>query len=231
MPTRPLLRTARARPRPRGRGGFTLVELVLVVVIVGVLAAIGWGSIQNQLPRYRLVEVAEGMASDIATLRMLSITANRETRLLLERPDPTPDEARPGGGAWRLQVGDRSANSASWEDLPLDADDGSDDERGEGPVDIGEGGNREAGGIGLAAWSGSDAVIFTPRGWVSNTASDFDELGYITLRLVNKRAAARGVEDEIHVRIARSGYVRLESTLGARLDAPVGTRGSSTDGP
>ncbi len=222
------------------QGGFTLLELILVVSILGIISTLAWGSLQSQMPRYRLVRAANELAEDIAALRMTAISTNLETRILVEEVDDDISDPETWGGAWRLQAGNSSSNSSRWEDLPIDArDDGTDDQQGEGPVDIGPEGNRRAPGVGLDVGSvivgpgsgNGNAVVFTPRGWVSNPANDFDGRGYITLRLVNKLAIARGLQDEVHVRIARSGYVRLESTMAPDSDSgPVGTSGSSSHG-
>ncbi|MBN1336342.1 MAG: prepilin-type N-terminal cleavage/methylation domain-containing protein [Deltaproteobacteria bacterium] len=218
------------------RRALTLLELLLVLAILGTLAAIGWGSLRAQVPRYRLVEAGSLLAENVQTLRVSAITSSRETRLVLDEADPDPGDASSWGGSWWMQAGNRSAGSTAWEFLPIDADDGTDDDQGEGRVDIGRDGNHRMPGVGLARWAplkgpgteNGDAIVFTPRGWVANPAADFDAQGYITLQLVNKRAEG-DLEDAVLVRIARSGYVRMESTLGADPEAvgPPDARGSA----
>jgi len=232
-------RSPRRTTRPGRHGGFTLVEIAVVLAIVGIISAISWGSVRRLLPRYRLVRATHGLAADIADLRMAAIDMNCETRILVQQLDGDLTDLSTWAGAWRLQAGNASAHSTRWEDLPVDAlDDRTDDDHGENPVDIGPGGNREAARVGLTmqstlagpATGNDDAVVFTPRGWVANPAADFDSAGYITLDLTNKEALARGVQDSLSVRIARSGYVRIESSMGSSSGAAVGTARSSSDG-
>jgi len=228
------------RHRTQASSAFTLVELVLVIAIIGIVSAVAWGSLRDQMPRYRLVKAANELAEDIAHLRMQAINANVETRFLVEQLDLDASDPGSWGGAWRLQAGNASSNSDAWEDLPIDAQfDGTDDQTGEGPVDIGPGGNRESKGVGLSldttlggpSYGNGNAVVFTPRGWVANPAEDFDSNGYITFRLVNKQALIKGLDEVVHVRVARSGYVRLETTSGTDPQGgSVGTAGSSTYG-
>ena len=217
------------------RHAFTLLELVLVLAILGLLGAIGWGTLRSRVPRYRLVEAGSLLAQSVQTLRMTAITSSRETRLVLVEPDPAAADPSVWGGAWWMQAGNRSVASTAWEYLPIDAADGLDDEQGEGIVDLGRGGNHRMPGVGLARWEAlsgpgtgnADAIVFNPRGWVGNPATDFDDNGYISLKLVNKQALATGFEDAIYVRIARSGYVRMESTLGQKPSGAATTGGVS----
>ena len=210
----------------------------MVVSIFAVLAIIGWSTVDHQLPRYRLVKAARTLEGDIVKLRAMAIQSNRETRIHLDSADESPSDPTSWGGAWTLALGDASLNATDWDVLPPDTQmDGTDDRQTEGRVDLGPDGNHAASGVGLAPWGGltgpavgnSDSIVFTPRGWVANPASDFDADGYITIRLINKPALKKGVHDEVHLRIARSGYVRMESTLGDEKAAPVGT-GATTHG-
>ena len=229
----------RPGPWPHSRRGFSLIEVAIAVSIFGIMVALGYGSIRNQLPRYRMVQAAKSLEQDIARIRMAAILANRETRLVLIGPDPAPDDPTVYGGNWELQGGDRSMMSSAWEYMPFDEAGTGDPDQSQGRVDIGPDGNRQERGVGLYPWEdlvgpgtgNADAVVFSPSGWVSNPAGDFDGQGYITLRIINKVALGEGVQDEVHIRIARSGYVRLETTLGStREDFGVGTDGSSKNG-
>ena len=219
-------------------GGFTLIEVLMVISLVTVLAALGFGTTHDQMPRYRLIQASKGLKGDLMTLRNLAVETGRETRLVLTQAAEGCDEAGNYGGRWRKEIGDSSRRANSWEQLPPDAeDDGTDDDITEGEVDLGDGGNRKARDVCLKEWSdirgpgtgNADAIVFSPRGWLTNPASDFDGTGHLVVELANGAAARQGVDDRVRVMIARSGMVRLHSTLGQEIsDTPVGTEDFST---
>jgi len=219
------------------RAGFTLIEMAIVIALISVLAAIGWGSTRDQMPRYRLIRASKGLKSDLVTLKNLAVLTNRETRLVLVSSPGECDAVDAYGGSWWLQAGDRSRNSANWEFLPIDTEvAGEDEQQGEGRVDIGDGGNQEQRDVCLEDWgslrgpgSGNpDSVVFSPRGWLRNPTADFNADGYVEITLTSQAAGRRGVEDKVSVLVSRSGMVRMYSTLGHDLiDNPVGIGGSS----
>ena len=211
-----------------------MIEMVIAISIFMVVAVIGWTSLQDQMPRFRMVRAARGFKSDLMTVRSLAVQTNRETRLLLTGHGGDCDASSPdaGGGSWIMSAGERSSGSTAWDVLPIDADDdGSDDQRGEGMVSLEDGGKW----VCLKGWStlagpggdNVDAIVFSPRGWVSNPASDFSAGGYMEFTFVNQDAARRGLQDEVTVMISRAGLVRLVSPFEELPSGSVGTEMSS----
>lgn len=215
----------------RGRAGFTLVELLFVVVLIGVIVAVGMGSVKDLMPRFRMVKVGQDLRQDLMQLQVTAVETGRETRLLLVESDSAWETPGVGNaGSWKLQVGDKFQGSTQWDTLPIDAlEDGTDDATALGTVDIAAGANEEARDVSLVPWTGitNDAIVFSPRGTVVNRNGDFGTDGYIELSLINKAALEDDVEDAVTLNIARSGYVTLTSKLGARDAGRVGTGATS----
>jgi len=215
-----------------------LVEVALVIAIFVVLSAVGFGTTRDQMPRYRLVQASKGLKGDLYMLRNLAVQTGRETRLVLTDAPADCADTEQYGGRWRLEIGDKSRRAGSWEQLPPDAEeDGTDDDTSGGEVDIGDGGNRKARNVCLMDWGSlrgpgtgnNNAIVFSPRGFVTNPSEDFDGTGHVVVELANQTAARKGVEDQVRVTVARSGLVRLHSTLGkAVTDNPMGTEATST---
>jgi prepilin-type N-terminal cleavage/methylation domain-containing protein len=216
---------------------FTLVELLIVLAILAVVGAIGWGTMRDDLPRFRLVQTAKALRADLMQLQSLAVQRSRETRLRLVESGGTCTDTSRWGGRWVLEVGDRSSGSTRWDILPEDSSaDASDDDTTEGMVDIGPDGNRKARFVCLEPWSSiggpgsgnADSIVFSPSAWVTNPSTDFDAAGAIELTLVNEVAREQGVVDEISIRVARSGFVRLESTLGSSSAASASAAPTSS---
>ena len=103
--------------RELARSGFTLVEVAIVVALMGVLAAIAYGSTRDQMPRYRLIRAAKGLKSDLVNLKNLAVLTNRETRMVMVSSPGDCGDTEAYGGEWHLQVatahGDRVAGNSS----------------------------------------------------------------------------------------------------------------------
>lgn len=191
------------------RSGHTLLELAIALSVVAILVAIGWGLLQNRITTYRMFHVARMLNADLTTARALALDTNREVRIHLVEADAAldPDDAQ--HGAWDVQVGNRGSGSDQWDTLPVDEDGVVDVSQGERSLE--PGGNDEARYISLAQWGSldDDAIVFTPRGWLGNRTGDFVD-GEIVLEIVNKRALQEGRDERVRLRVARSGFVRME---------------------
>jgi len=217
------------------RRAFTLIEVIITVSILGIVALIGWSSMQDQLPRFRMVRAARSLKADLMELRGLAVQSNRETRLRFTQAGGDCTDGASWGGAWELSVGDQSAGSTYWDLLPPDAEeDGADDDQSQANVDLGGDSARAERWVCLDQWAdisgppgeNHDAIVFSPRGWVVNPAGDFNESGYVEITFVNQAATRHGVKDQITVMISRAGMVRLVNALSD--EAEVGTAGTAT---
>ena len=184
------------------------------------------------MPRFRMVKTGKDLRQDLVELGVTAAETGLETRLLLVDADSNwKDPETRNVGQWKLQVGDKSHGSTSWETFPADAmDDGTDDEVGLGTVEISAGGQDEALDVSLVPWSGitGDAIVFSPFGSVTNPSSDFGPNGYLELTLINKHALNDDVEDTVVLSIARSGNPTMTSSLGRRDAGTAGTASTST---
>jgi len=191
----------------------------MVVAIVGFLATVGWGSLSQWLPRYRTRRAAVEFAATVEHLRAVAVTGNRETAVYLADYDPDAEIGTTTnvGAYWRL-AGNAARGSTAWELMPTDAQsDGSDDEQGEGYVDIGVGSATRIKDVSIADWGTitgpdglADTIVFSPLGWVANPNDDFAAGGYLVVRFTNKAAYREGRAESYTVRIARSGFVRVD---------------------
>lgn len=232
----PLHPSQRPLRRARGaRGGHTLAELAIVVGILLAIIAMGLSSGRDQIGQFRLMSAARLFQSDVQTLRGLAIAMNREARIVLAESDAdmNPEEAQVG--FWILQMGDKSRGSTEWDTLPLDEDGVANTSQGERSLD--EGGSEERPGISLAPWEplsgpglgNQDAIVFSPRGFVTNPAGDFVG-GYISVKFVNKRAGETETGyPSVYLRVARGGLAHMETSENtAHAGGSVGAGGTTT---
>lgn len=219
------------------RRGFTLIEVVVAIAIVAITAAIGWGTMEKHMPRFRMISAAKGLKADLVTVQSLAVQTNRETRLRLVDSAGSCEDLNTWGGRYVMEIGNRSSSSTQWDVLPSDAeDDGSDDDQTDGWKNLSANGNREARFVCLQDWGtitgpgtdNADSVVFSPRGWLRNPVGDFSSSGYVELELVNLIAMEDGINDRVTVKVSRSGLVRLQTSLGAQgPDGAAGTGSSS----
>lgn len=202
-----------------------MIEVMVAVGILGAIIGIGWGSIQDHLPRFRLVRVAKQFRSDLSTMRQIAVQTNRESKVKLLSNAGNCTDVNLWGGSWELSIGDQALGSRMWDLLPEDsAEDGRDDDQSLAVQYLA---NTAVGGAGAIAgmdvcfqqWSrltgpsyganNQDSVVFSPRGWLRNPPADFNSRGYMEFLFVNQEAQRQGVFDAVRVQVTRAGMIRL----------------------
>lgn len=226
----------RAQRWSRHRGGVTLIEIVIVISIISILAAIGGPMLTESLPRWRTRRAAMQFAAAVEQARGMAIAQNVEYRIVMEAYDSDLADAT-SVGRYAIAKGNASSASTAWDVLPAEAlGVTTDDNTGEGRVEISDGGEDALPDVSIEAWgtltgtaAGND-IVFSPRGWVTNPVTDFDSDGYLDLTFVNTRVLRQeGVRQTWTVRIARGGMVRVASDMAApRTDGPSGTNQAGT---
>lgn len=232
FPAKSRRRSLLARTHTRG---FTMIEIVVALSILTVLAGIGWGTMQEHLPRFRLVRIAKHFRSELISMRQIAVQTNRETRFQLLGhsggnciSDPTQ-----WGGAWEMSVGDQVMGSTKWDLLPEDSmEDGTDDLQGDAVVSFFDGGTHSGKDVCFQDWgsllgpltgSNQDSIVFSPRGWLRNPSADFNAYGYMEFHFYNQEANRAGVFDAVKVQVSRAGMVRLLRVPKPHNFNPIGT--------
>jgi prepilin-type N-terminal cleavage/methylation domain-containing protein len=216
----------------RQRQGFTLIELVIVVAIFLVVTMVGFGLTRDTMPRYRAKKASTRFMGHINLCRMLAIEVNKECRILMSEYDSSPDDVEQDNkGLYYIQIGNKDLNADEFDTLPTEHINEN------GTWDISDGSTHYLRNVSIMEWddisgpssSGSNTIVFSPRGWVTNPSADFSS-GYITIKFVNKVAYQDGLNDIFEVHIARTGMTRLENPLmqGPFSEGTHGTSGSST---
>jgi prepilin-type N-terminal cleavage/methylation domain-containing protein len=226
-----------SRTRRLSRQGFTLLELAVVVALVLILTAIGIVQSTDALPRYRTRQAAMDFVSSAQRCRALAVQLGRECSVLLREYDSDLSAIGSQAGEYWIAVGDASRNSSTWDYLPEDAEDGSDDDFSEGMFNIADpeddAYNRyvsiaDWGPIGGPGVGNSDRIVFDPRGYLSNPSSDFDGTGHIRILFVNEAARDDGRTEDYAVLISRGGMLRVDPSTDRYAGLTAGTPLSTT---
>lgn len=215
--------------------GFTLIELAIVVAMIGIMASISIWQAQAMLPQIRTKSAAREFAKWLDSCRMLAVRTNKECKVTMLTFDPSPTVLSAGNaGAYSISLGNSSVNSSTWDILPEDTyADASDDLQSVGLINIGVGATNYLRHVSIGDWGSGiggpyngtqDSMVFSPRGYLLNPATDFNTQGFIEISFVNKYARDEGRSEDFIVMIARSGMVRLDNTVGRRY----GTQFSGT---
>jgi len=218
VPCQSFLRSRRLHPR--NRKGFTMIEIIVALGILIALAGIGWGTMQEFLPRFRLVRIAKQFRSELISMRQIAVQTNRETKFhLLAHSGGDCTDTTMWGGSWEMSVGDQVMGSRIWDLLPEDTmEDGVDDEQGDAFVSFFRGGTESGKDVCFEDWgrltgpltgNNRDSIIFSPRGWLRNPSVDFNTNGYMEFHFHNQEAGRIGVFDVVKVQISRAGMIRL----------------------
>ncbi len=223
----------------RGRRAFTTVEIVVALGILTALAGIGWSTMQEHLPRFRLVRIAKHFRSELISMRQIAVQTNRETKFqLLAHSGGDCTDSTMWGGAWEKSVGDQVMGSTQWDLLPEDTmEDGVDDEQGNAVVSFFRDGTHSGKDVCFQDWgrltgpltsNNNDAIVFSPRGWLRNPSSDFNDYGYMEFHFFNQDASRAGVFDAVKVQVSRAGMVRLLRVPKPHNLNPIGTSTTSS---
>lgn len=212
----------RQRRLPQRRSGFTLIEMAIALAIIGIMTSIGIWQSANMLPMWRTRAAALEFSSAIQQCRALAVRAVRECRVLLVDYDPDVNNVESANvGEYWIALGDKSDQSTSWDILPVDSfEDGTDDDTSQGITDISETGNSWKRHVSIDDWGdgfiggphsgNANAIVFGPRGFVTNPVTDFTGDGYIEVTFVNKYARGESRVEDYTVKITRSGMVRVD---------------------
>ena len=212
----------------KSRRGFTLIEIAIVVAVIGILSALAVINGESLLPDVRTREAAREFAKYVDYMRMTALRNNRETRICMDTYDSSPASLTSANqGKYILYVGNKSTNSTNWDLMPGDLyDNSADDDSSQATIDISKSGKQHKIKVSIGDWGSSiggpytgnkDCIVFSPRGWVLNPASDFNGQGFIEITFVNKIARSTGVNHDYIVMIARSGMTRIDNQK-ARLN-------------
>jgi len=233
----------------RNRRGVTLIEIAIVVAIIGVLASIGAGLMNDLIPSWRTRQAAREFSARVSQIRAMAIADSVQYRIHIDETDSDPSSGDTNYGAYYVQKGDLNDHSTAWDTLPVDMS-GSDDLWGEGYVNIQDGAEDSLPGVSIEALASTlagqdtwtDSIILNAKGQLDNPASDFtcdingdgSSDGYICVTFVNKKSLAKGKTDEWMVLISRAGAVRMQhgedSAVGYSVGSAITSQAGSSSG-
>jgi Tfp pilus assembly protein FimT len=209
----------------QSRRTFTMIELAITLGIISVLTSIGIWAGAGMIPQWRTRAAAQQFASNVQKCRALAVQANAECRILLvDYDDKIDDVESPNIGEYWVALGNRSNNSDSWDLLPPDIR-GADDTQG--IVNLSEGSADYKRHVSIADWGSgiggpnfgnNNAIVFGPRGFITNPVTDFSGEGYIDILFINKHSRSERQKRDYFVKITRSGMVRIHHGMHREYD-------------
>lgn len=181
------------------RRGFTLIELLVVVAILSIFGGLAGTNLSEVMGRYRMNAAARDFQDQVELSRVRAISENQEYAITFVTADTSPlnGESRDNWGRYEIRVGDGHRSSSNWTTVS----DGVFDLR-HGPGDH-SGVSMEpwAPLAGPPAYNLADSIVFSPRGYIINQPSDFQD-GVI--RVVFRNKASRYPEARV-VRVDMGG--------------------------
>jgi type II secretory pathway pseudopilin PulG len=162
-----------------------LVELLVVVAILAIIGGVAMSDLSGLMGRYRMNAAARDFQKQVELSRVRAITENQEYAITLVTADPTPLDGidRMNWGRYEVKVGDGNRRSSNWVTVP------------DGVHDLRHGPGRHQ-GVSIEPWSPlsgpsayglADSIVFSPRGFIINDPSDFQD-GVIRVVFRNKAA-------------------------------------------
>ena len=167
-------------------------------------------------------------ASHVELCQNLAVRSNKECSILMVEHDSSLTDLNFNTGEYWIGLGNKSLNSDEWDYLPVDKiTDEVDDYSKQGVIDIGDdNGDYYARRVGLKEWEtldgpgtdNADRIVFSPRGFLTNPATDFSDEGYIVITFVNKVVRVEGMVEDFTVSISRAGMARVDSNRRDEYD-------------
>jgi type II secretory pathway pseudopilin PulG len=179
---------------------------LVVVAILAILGALAGANLGPLKGRYRMNAAARQFAGQVELCRYAAISENREYALVLLQSDPSPSSGhwKDNHGRYEVRSGDGLRNSQTWETI------------NDGVFDLDLGPHQRT-GISIEPWeplagpdaySLPDSIVFSPRGFLLNAPTDFDD-GVIRVVFRNKAAS---VPEARVVRVDMGGGALIAAT-------------------
>lgn len=215
-----------------------MLEMAIVIAIFGVMAYLATTLINGALPSWRTRRAAMDFMASLQQARMRATGDGVQYRVVLRQFDSSPGDLSANYGEYTIEKGDNGVYSETWDILPVDMTLESSDSS-LGTINIASGEGQALPKVSIEQWAsivgisddGLSDIVFSPRGFLDNPASDFEPgNGYIAVSFINKAAYAEGTIDRWTVYVSRGGEVKMESGRNAWVPAggSTGTEGNST---
>lgn len=209
----------------RRRAGATLVEIAIVVAIFGIMSALAAQAMSGMVPSWRTKQAAQEFMSNVQKARDLAISEGFEYRVRIDTWDTDPSGGDQNIGSYYVERGNSSMGSTSWDILPVD--DGVSDD-GEGTIDFSRGAPNALVWVSLRQ-PDVTTITFDGRGFLQNSASEFDSMGMVSFNFFDKHALVSESRDSAWtVSVSRAGFSRMFGAQTTPVGSPPGTAGTTS---